>query len=114
MGNEFLPDDRTVTLAVTLTTAEVRELIRAAAYRADDLKAKADPTGEVLEAAYQKVGDAFNVAVGSEPATLNCYRCGRKYRLNERDQLVDAGAGKLKCDPKGPLYDACMSTYNTV
>ncbi|MFF1812399.1 hypothetical protein ACFVXW_25360 [Streptomyces sp. NPDC058251] len=56
----------------------------------------------------------LSVAAEKEAGTLHCYRCGRKYRLNERDQLVDAGAGKLKCDPKGPLYDACMSTYNTV
>lgn len=45
-------------------------------------------------------------------AVYNCSRCGRKYRTSERDQLVDAGAGKLKCDPHGPLYDACMRLYN--
>lgn len=48
------------------------------------------------------------------PEQVTCVRCGRKYRPDERGQLVDAGEGKLKCDPTGPRYDACMRIYNTV
>jgi hypothetical protein len=45
---------------------------------------------------------------------LHCVRCGRKYRPDERAELVDAGNGQLKCKPGGTNYDACMRQYNTV
>ncbi|WP_333731751.1 hypothetical protein [Streptomyces sp. IBSBF 3010] len=109
---EPLPDDHKRPVSFIITVAEFRELMRSAMYRADDLAATDGETADVLRSAAWKLGEAWKE--GDAPETLHCVRCGRKYRHDERDQLVDAGEGKLKCDPKGPLWDACMRVYNAV
>jgi hypothetical protein len=40
--------------------------------------------------------------------TLYCYRCGRKYRLDEREQLERTTDGQFKCSPDGPNHANCM------
>lgn len=40
--------------------------------------------------------------------TLHCYRCGRKYRLDEREQLEPTTEGQFKCAWNGPHHAACM------
>jgi hypothetical protein len=59
---ETLPDDHTRTLALTLTVAEFRELMRAAAYREADLAEVDEPMARVLGDAWRKLGDAWEAA----------------------------------------------------
>ncbi|MFF4952290.1 hypothetical protein [Streptomyces chattanoogensis] len=59
---ETLPDDHTREVSFSLTVAEFREIMRAAAYREAELISQHDPAAVPLRAVLDRLGGAWNAA----------------------------------------------------
>ncbi|MFC9620257.1 hypothetical protein ACFTXM_09735 [Streptomyces sp. NPDC056930] len=86
-------------------------LIRQALLRLEDARDRL----EVASATRDVPDDVFSALTGLiadvtllMPVTLACYRCGRKYRADEHDQLERTTDGQFKCSPDGPNHAQCM------
>ncbi|MFJ9318816.1 hypothetical protein [Streptomyces globisporus] len=99
-----LPDDFEMTMSVTLTTAEFRELMRSAAYRAAKSSGK---LAELLNAGVTKLGDAWNAATEDQDAPhALCSRCGRDVPRRFLAKLIEKQGGGLACSPLDPENQA--------
>lgn len=99
IGVRTLPDDHTRALALTITVAEFRELMRAAMYRVGELGTR--HAAVVLEGAANKLGAAWNAAEEDEtPTVCAAAECGR---TRPRWTMEEVG-GALVCSPKNAMH----------
>jgi hypothetical protein len=107
--SETLPDDHTRTLALTLTVAEFRELMRSVGYRSAELEDD-DPMVTALANIQEKVGHAWEAAGPSGALTEYMQRKATRDSVEPQVEFAEepSGAWKTATPADGERLDSLI------